>query len=128
MQKREDGFLLLELLVVLALLAVLLPVFSNLILTSTQILTTAREQTTAVYLAREALEQLRSGNTDFAQEEVEGFAGFRRQIEITMVKVDRAAQPLKQILVRVSWQDGDRELTLITWQPGGESMGKADSH
>ncbi|NLZ93226.1 MAG: hypothetical protein GX922_04305 [Firmicutes bacterium] len=131
MQKRENGFLLLELLVTLALLAILLPPLLNVILTGTQILATAREQTIAVYLAREALEQLRSNSAELWEgqaEEVEGFAGFRRQVEITTLKVGEAVQPLRQVLVRVSWEEGEKELTLVTWQSGGEPVGRRDLH
>ncbi|MCR3921840.1 MAG: prepilin-type N-terminal cleavage/methylation domain-containing protein, partial [Firmicutes bacterium] len=56
MRKEEQGFLLLELLVTLALFAILAPTLLGLLLLGSQTLATAYRQTVAINLAREALE------------------------------------------------------------------------
>ena len=77
MCSKKKGFLLLELLVTLALLALLAPPLLNLVLMGGKILSTAYRQTVAVNLAREALEWQRSigycGLADNFEAEVMGF-------------------------------------------------------
>lgn len=106
----EKGYLLLELLVALTLLAVLsVPLFNMLGLAHDIYLRAGRE-TVALNLAREAMERARSegyGAAGYVEEEVEGFSGFRREVEVE----ELPGLQLKKITVTVNWHWREREET-----------------
>lgn len=111
-----------ELLVTLALLALLAPPLLNLVLMGGKILSTAYRQTVAVNLAREALEWQRSigycGLADNFEAEVMGFPDYSRRLEVAVLPTAEPAWPLKTVRVTVSWQEGAQEqkVQLVTWQ------------
>ncbi|HZK25841.1 MAG TPA: prepilin-type N-terminal cleavage/methylation domain-containing protein [Oscillospiraceae bacterium] len=122
MHKKSRGFLLVELLVTLALLAMVAPPLLNLVLLGGQTLTIAYRQTVAINLAREALEWQRSagfcGSENWLEEEVIGFREFSRELKVTRLPLTEPAWPLKAICVTVSWQEGSRrqKVQVVTWQ------------
>lgn len=103
---KERGFLLMDLLVGMAVLAVVLPPLLGVFLSGSEILYRARRQTTAVYLAREALEEAVGAGYGAAaarpRAEVAGFAGFWRKLE---VKPLTGEDKLKVLTVTVTWDE-----------------------
>ena len=120
--KKEKGFLLLELLVVLALLALLAPPLLGLLLMGAEGMLLAGRQTVAANLAVEGLEVACSRHfcdiSRTGEAEVDGFAGYVRSVKVSEVTAAAGALPLKAVTVTVSWQQGARRqsVKLLTWQ------------
>lgn len=104
----EKGFLLVEMLVAMTLLALLsIPVF-NLFALALDVERRAGRETVALNLAREAMERARSEGFAAAgclEEEVDGFSDFRREVLVEEIP----GLQLQKITVVVSWQWRERE-------------------
>lgn len=106
--------------VTLVILAVMAPPLLGFLLLGADSLARARMETVAVYLAREALDEVRAGGycaaAGAAEEEVDGFAGYWRRVDVTP-RHDTGVGPLKDVRVRVRWETGGRrqEVELVTW-------------
>lgn len=116
----KHGFLLIELIVAIAVLAVMAgPVF-GLFVTSLQNGTLAEMQTVAANLAREKMEEVKSRGYCCAEscveENVSGFSQFFRSVEVYLPDVPPGVE-LKEIVVTVSWcwQGSLAEVTLVSY-------------
>ena len=101
----DDGFLLMDLLVALAVLAMVVGPLLGLFSVGAETLARSRQHTLAVYLAKEAVEDVKRGGFCAARAcdwgSVEGFAGFERRVEV----VDHIdGRVLKRVRVRVAWR------------------------
>jgi len=119
--RKESGFLLLELLVVLALLALLAPPLTALLLAGREGLLLAGRRTVAATLAIEGLEMACCHFCEISsagEAEVDGFAGYTRAVEVRDVAAAAGVLPLKEVNVTVSWQQGVRRqsVQLLTWR------------
>lgn len=120
--KNEKGFLLLELLVVLALLALLAPPLTGLLFVGWEGLLLAGRRTVAANLAVEGLEVACSRHfceiNSTEETEVDGFTGYVRTVEVREIPATAGTLPLKAVSVTVSWQQGARRqsVLLLAWQ------------
>jgi len=118
--KKENGFLLVELLITLALLTILLPPLLGLLQTGTKLLSGAKQQTKALYLAVECLENIRTQHfcnlKGMHAQPVDDFPEYLYAVQVKELEQIAGNLPLKEICVEVYILDSHRKIRLITWQ------------
>lgn len=116
--RNESGYLLMEVLVALAVLAIVVGPLLGLFSVGSETLAWSRRHTVAVYLAKEAVEDVKRGGFCAAVTcdwgNVDGFGGFERRVEV-MEYID--GRELKKITVRVAWRVSNvlQEAVLTTY-------------
>ena len=111
----KRGFLLVELLVALAVLSIVVVPLMMLLTLGAETQSRARMHTVAATLAREKMEEVRSGGfctvTSEGESEVDGFERFRRKVDV----VDETL--VKEVRVTVTWEVGGelQALEIITF-------------
>jgi len=127
-REKEQGFLLLELMVALAVFLVVSVPMLGLIAMAAEAQERARRHTAAAFLARESMETVRSIGyyraESMAAEQLSRGDEFLRTVEVSTLAP--RVTGLKKIEVRVSWQERDswQEVELVTYLAGGETMGR----
>ncbi|MCK8826653.1 type II secretion system GspH family protein [Natroniella acetigena] len=99
-----EGFTVIELLIVIAVIGILLVPVANTVASTTEKLTTASLITEATGLAQLKLEKERSQEfeelTTTSRQSIDETSGYQYSVEVEEIKED-----LKQIIVRVYWQE-----------------------
>jgi type II secretory pathway pseudopilin PulG len=122
--KNEGGFLLLELLVALLVLAIVAGPLVSLLVLGIEMLHGAGEYTVAVNLAREKMEEVKGagfgGAVCVVEEDAGGFDGVRREVSVWEAACGAGEMELKVVIVRVVWQEAalEREVRLVTFLAG----------
>ncbi len=128
LQFREGGFTFTEVLVALALLAIVAAPVALLFTTSCTAMARAGCRTAAANLCREKMEQIKSGGISGCLDSIEGSPGglyleveelnsgarvFRRETSLQLIDAapggDSGSIPLIHIVLRVSWSEHDIE-------------------
>ncbi len=110
-----------EILLAFFLLAVITGPLLNLLYGSRQNHVAAARHTTAIYLAREKMERIKSAGYDCAHDEYEeavyGFKEFNRRV---LVETPEEGISLKKVTVEVTWhvQDRDSSYELVSFLAG----------
>lgn len=124
--KKEQGFLLLELLVALALLLLVIVPLLELLVMAADTQARARRHTAAAFLARESMETVRSLGYNQAErvEPLRRRGEFLQEVDVSALM--QGTVSLKRIVVTVSWQERQKvqKVKLVTYMAGGEVMGK----
>jgi type II secretory pathway pseudopilin PulG len=119
-KKKTAGFLLIELLLALALLLLLVPVFFGVMAAGLKALSLSEKKTVALYLAREGLEEVKEKGfyhpVPSGKQPVEGFAGFAREVAVKEVAAGEGMQPLREIRVTVFIEEYAAEISLVSRQ------------
>ena len=122
--KNEGGFLLLELLVALLVLAFVVGPLVSLLVLGIQVLHGAGQYTVALNLAREKMEEVKGAGFGKAvcvvEEDAGGLVGVRREVSVGEAACVGSDMELKVVVVRVLWQEAslEREVRLVTFLAG----------
>jgi prepilin-type N-terminal cleavage/methylation domain-containing protein len=111
----KNGFTLVEIIICVALLGIIAAPLLGLLSYTLGSLSYAREETTAVNLARELMEDIKGkpfstiiNYDNYREEPVHGFSDFSRKVNIRELKAD-----LLEITITVSWKQHKVELVSL---------------
>ncbi|MDW7683201.1 MAG: type II secretion system protein [Bacillota bacterium] len=114
MKNSQDGFLLIELLVALVVLAIVATPLLSLLILGTDTLAGAGRHTAAAYLARDKMEEVKGyGYFAVVAETEDGLQGYVREVAVVQPGCTEDDVRLKQVSVTVYWVEGGREQSVV---------------